>query len=32
MKSSFIYGNTLAFDALLKRLEELQNRFRQMTL
>lgn len=32
MKSSFIYGNPLDFDALLKRLEELQNRFRQMVL
>ena len=32
MKSSFIYGNPLDFDALLKRLEELQKRFRQMVL
>ena len=31
MKSSFIYGNPLDFDLLIKRLEELQIRFRQMT-
>ena len=30
MKSSFIYGNPLDFDMLIKRLEELQTRFRQM--
>ena len=30
MKSSFIYGNPLDFDILIKRLEELQTRFRQM--
>lgn len=28
MKSSFIYGNPLEFDELIKRLEELQERFR----
>lgn len=31
MNSSFIYGNPLDFDLLIKRLEELQVRFRQMT-
>jgi len=32
MKSSFIYGYPLDFNALLERLEELQKRFRQMVL
>ena len=32
MKSSFIYGNPLEFDTLIKRLKELQKRFRQMVL
>ena len=31
MKYSFIYGNLLEFDELLKRLEELQERFRCVT-
>lgn len=32
MKSSFIYGTPLEFDELIKRLEELQNRFRSIAL
>ena len=32
MKSSFIYGNPLDFDALINRLEELQKRFHKMTM
>ena len=28
MKSSFIYGNSLEFDELIKRLQNLQERFR----
>lgn len=32
MKSSFIYGTPLEFDDLMKRLEELQNRFRAIAV
>lgn len=32
MKSSFIYGKPLEFDELMRRLEDLQNRFRSISL
>ena len=32
MKTSMIYGEKLSFDALIDRLEQLENRFRSMPM